>query len=310
MHDLNDMHYFVQVIAEGGFSAAARKLGVPKSTLSRRIAQLEEDLGVRLIHRSTRRLTLTDIGREFLSHCETVVAGAEAARDSIDRAQQVPRGVVRVTAPMDISRAMLAPALPEFMAAYPEVTVKLDVMNRRVDLVDEGVDIAVRVRPAVEDSSLVMRSIVTSTTMLVAAPGLIDRLGEPGTPAALEQFPSVAMAMADGRHRWSLRNADGETAMVRHEPRLVTDDMLVLKAAAVAGIGVVMLPGFVCYGDLEKGRLRQVLAEWQTPAGQIHVVYPHRRGLLPAVRALVDFLAERLPDFAQRAGVRTGAHGE
>ena len=308
MHDLNDMHYFAQVIAEGGFSAAARKLGVPKSTLSRRIAQLEEELGVRLIYRSTRRLALTDIGREFLTHCETVVAGAEAARNSIDRVQQAPRGTVRVTAPMDLSRAMLAPALPEFMAEHPEVIVKLDVMNRRVDLVEEGVDIAVRVRPTVEDSSLVMRPVATSATVLVAAPALIQRVGEPETPASLERFPSLSMAIADGRYRWSLRSSEGRTAVVQHEPSLITDDMVVLRAAAIASIGVVMLPGFVCYPAIEEGLLQPVLADWEPPAGQIHIVYPHRRGLLPAVRVLVEFLARRLPDFAMQAGVRGHAN--
>jgi DNA-binding transcriptional LysR family regulator len=306
MHDLNDMHYFARVIAEGGFSAAARALGVPKSTLSRRIAQLEDQLGVRLIYRSTRRLTLTDVGREFLSHCETVVAGAEAARDSIDRVQQVPRGMVRLTAPMDVCRAMVAPALPEFLAEFPEVTVKLDALNRRVDLVEEGVDIAIRVRPTIEDSSLVMRQITTSAAWLVAAPALLQRLGEPADPVALENYPSLSMAFADGRHRWNLRNANGETVTVHHQPRLITDDMLALKEAAIAGIGIVVLPGFVCQAALSNGGLRVVLPDWQTPAGQMHIVYPHRRGLLPAVRVLVDFLARRLPDFAERAGVQTG----
>lgn len=306
MHDLNDMHYFAQVIAEGGFTAAARKLGVPKSTLSRRVAQLEEQLGVRLIFRSTRRLTLTDIGREFLAHCETVVAGAEAARDSIERVQQAPRGTVRLTAPMDVSRAMLAPALPEFMAMYPEVTVRLDVLNRRVDLVEEGVDVAVRVRPVIEDSSLVIRRIASSAAWLVAAPALMERLGEPAEPAALESYPTLSMAFADGRHRWSLQGPAGETVTVHHRPRLVTDDMLVLREAAIAGIGVVMLPAFVCHSAMAQGSLQLVLPDWQNAAGQMHIVYPHRRGLLPAVRALVDFLAKRLPDFAEQAGVHSG----
>jgi DNA-binding transcriptional LysR family regulator len=308
MHDLNDMRYFARVIAEGGFSAAARALGVPKSTLSRRIAQLEDQLGVRLIYRSTRRLTLTDIGREFLSHCETVVAGAEAARDSIDRVQQVPRGTVRLTAPMDVCRAMVAPALPEFLAEFPEVTVKLDALNRRVDLVEEGVDIAVRVRPTIEDSSLVMRPITKSAAWLVAAPALLQRLGEPAHPGSLENYPSLSMAFADGRYRWKLRNSSGETVTVHHQPRLITDDMLVLNEAAIAGIGIVSLPGFVCHSALNDRLLRVLLPGWQLPAGQMHIVYPHRRGLLPAVRVLVDFLARRLPDFAERAGVQTGAY--
>jgi DNA-binding transcriptional LysR family regulator len=309
MHDLNDMRYFAQVIAEGSFTAAARKLEIPKSTLSRRIAQLEERLGVRLLMRSTRRLTLTDIGREFLVHCETVVAGAEAAHNTIEHVRQAPRGTVRLTAPMDVCRAMLAPALPAFMTAYPEVTVKLDALNRRVDLVEEGVDIAVRVRPAIEDSSLVMRSIAASPVLLVAAPKLLERLGDPSDISALEGYPSLSMALADGRYRWSLRKADGETVVVHHHPRLITDDMLVLREAAIAGIGIVTLPGFVCHSALGDKRLRVVHPDWHLPDGQIHIVYQHRRGLLPAVRALAEFLAVRLPEFAQRVIVPTGTCG-
>lgn len=304
MHDLNDMLYFARVISEGGFTAAARTLGVPKSTLSRRIAQLEEQLGVRLLLRSTRRLTLTDVGREFLAHCETVVAGAEAARDSIEHVQQAPRGTVRLTAPMDLSRAMLAQALPEFMGMYPEVTVRLDVLNRRVDLIEEGVDVAIRVRPVIEDSSLIARPIASSVTWLVAAPRLLERLGRPSGPDRLSGYPTLSMALADGRYRWNLQHANGETATVNHDPSLITDDMLVLREAAVAGIGVAMLPGFVCHPAVVDGSLDLVLPDWHPPVGQIHIVYPHRRGLLPAVRALVDFLADRLPDFAAQAGVR------
>lgn len=280
-----------------------RALGVPKSTLSRRIARLEEQLGVRLVHRSTRKLTLTDIGREFLAHCETVVAAANSARGSIERVQQIPRGTVRLTAPMDISRALLAPALPEFMAEYPDVTVKLEAINRRVDLLEEGVDVAIRVRPSIEDSSLVMRPVATSAALLVAAPALIERLGEPADPRGLNNLPTLSMAFADGRHRLNFQGQNGEMVTVHHEPRLTTDDMSVLKEAAIAGIGIVTLPGFMCYPALREGALKILLPQWQLPAGQIHIVYPHRRGLLPAVRVLIDFLARRLPDFAEQAGV-------
>lgn len=300
MQDLNDMQYFACVMKEGGFTAAARVLGVPKSTLSRRVARLEEQLNVRLINRSTRRLVLTDIGREYLRHCEVVIAAAEAAHDTIDHAQQAPRGRVRLTAPMEICRNLLAPVLPEFLAQYPEVSLKLDVVNRSVDLIEEGVDVAVRVRPSIEDSSLVMRRIATSAVLLVAAPALVQRIGKPSSPQGLEHYPSLSMTFADGRPRWKLYDVDGKPTTIKHDPLLVTEDMTVLSEAAIAGTGIVSLPGFICYPAIDAGTLQVLLPDWKFPPGQIHIVYPHRRGLLPAVRALVDFLAKRLPNIAQK----------
>jgi DNA-binding transcriptional LysR family regulator len=303
MHDLNDMLYFARVIEEGGFSAAARSLGIPKSTLSRRVAHLETELGVRLVHRSTRQLTLTDIGREFLHHCESAIAAAEAARDAVAQAQQTPRGRVRMTAPMDISRTLLARALPEFMTGCSEVVVELESTNRRVNLVDEGVDVALRVRPTIEDSSLVVRRFAISPAVLVGAPALIARLGAPAHPRDLAAYPSLSMAFADGRHRWKLRGPEGDTVVTAHSPRLITDDMSVLREAAVAGIGLVTLPAFVGYPAVQDGLLEVVLPQWTLPSGQMHIVYPHRRGLLPAVRHLVDFLAGNLPGIAEELGV-------
>ncbi|HRQ63791.1 MAG TPA: LysR substrate-binding domain-containing protein [Xanthomonadaceae bacterium] len=303
MHDLNDMLYFARVIEEGGFSAAARTLGIPKSTLSRRVSRLEEELGVRLIHRSTRSLTLTDIGREFMHHCESAIAAAEAARDAVAQAQRSPRGRVRMTAPMDVSRTLLARALPEFMTGCSEVVVELEATNRRVNLVDEGIDVALRVRPTIEDSSLVVRPFAISPAVLVAAPALIASLGTPSHPRDLADWPSLSLAFADGRHRWKLHGPDGDTITIAHTPRLITDDMSVLRDAAVAGVGLVSLPAFVGYPAVQEGLLDVVLPDWTLPHGRMHIVYPHRRGLLPAVRHLVDFLAGRLPGIAEELGV-------
>lgn len=303
MRDLNAIGFFVRVAELGSFTAAAHALGIPKSTVSRRVAQLEEHLGARLLQRTTRRLTLTDLGRVYLSHCQAILAAAESADAVVQQAQGEPGGKVVVTCPTSLAQTLLARALPEFMARFPKVTVDLDATNRRVDVVADGVDMAIRVRPTLEDSSLVLRSFALSHVVVVASPALVAQHGEPDHPLALAQWPSLSMRFADNRHRLRFAGRDGDEVVIELEPRLTTDDMWVLADAAAAGIGFVALPGFVCHRQLEAGQLRVLLPRWSLPAGQIHAVYPYRRGLLPAVRHFVDFLAERLPQLADELGV-------
>lgn len=303
MRDLNAIAFFVRVAELGSFTAAAHALGLPKSTVSRRVAQLEERLGARLLHRTTRQLTLTDLGRVYLGHCQAVLAAAESADAVVQQARSEPGGRVVVTCPGSLAQTLLAKAVPEFMARFPKVVVDLDVTNRRVDLVADGVDVAIRVRPTLEDSSLVMRSFALSPVVVVASPGWLAEHGEPEHPLALQGRPCLSMRFADGRHRLSFTSRDGGEVTLELAPRLTTDDMWVLADAAAAGIGFVALPGFVCHRQLENGELRVLLPRWSLPAGHIHAVYPYRRGLLPAVREFVDFLAARLPELADEFGV-------
>lgn len=303
MHDLNDLYYFAQVAEHGSFTAAAQALGLPKSTLSRRISRLEEQLDIRLIHRTTRRLTLTDIGRAYLAHCKGVLDAAEAANAVVQQVQGEPRGKVVVSCPMPLSATLLARAIPEFMARYPKVVVELEATNRRVDLMSEGVDVAIRVRLAIDDSSLVLRRLGTSHADLVASPALIAELGVPQHPVDLARFPSLSQRFSDGRYRLPLTGPEGEEMAVSLTPRLMTDDMWVLRDAAVAGAGIVVLPRSICHEQLASGELALLLPDWRLPLGQIHAVYLHRRGLLPAVRHFIDFLVERLPRLGQDLGV-------
>ncbi len=303
MQDLNDLYFFALVAEHGSFTAAAHALGMPKSTLSRRIARLEERLEVRLLHRTTRRLTLTDTGRAYLGHCRDLLAAAEAAESVVEQVHEEPRGRVVLTSPISISQSLLARALPEFMERYPKVEVELDATNRRVDLVSEGVDLAIRVRLRLEDSSLVSRRFAASPAMLVASPRLMERLGMPVAPHDLKRFPSLSMRFADGRHVQEFTDPDGNRVPVSLTPRLITDDMNVLRDAAMAGIGIVVLPTFMCRQALETGELTWLLPHWRLPQGQLHAVYPYRRGLRPAVRYLIDFLAERLPALAEETGL-------
>ncbi|CUA81886.1 MULTISPECIES: LysR substrate-binding domain-containing protein [Gulbenkiania] len=296
MSDLNDLYYFAKVVEYGGFMAAGRALGVPKSRLSRRVAELEERLGVRLLHRTTRKLALTDLGTQYYRHCQAMLAEAEAAQETIDRARAEPRGVVRVSCPELLCKTLLAPVLPGFMQRNPQVKVWLEITNRRVDLLEEGVDVALRVRPQMEDSaSLVARRLGISGYALVASPALLATHGMPRRPEDLLAMPVVAMSRPDNRTSIVLTDPTGTTQTLTFDsPRLMGDDLVLLSAAAEAGIGIGALPTLVCHEAMAAGRLVALLPEYQLPGGILHAVFPSRRGLVPAVRAFIDFLVEEL----------------
>ena len=290
MQDLNDLYYFVQVVDHGGFAPAARALGLQKSKLSRRIQQLEDRLGVRLLNRSSRRFSVTDIGREFYERCLAMLVEAEAAEQVIARVQSEPRGVIRLSCPVALLNFQFGALFARFMAAYPAVEVHLESTNRRVDVIAEGFDVAIRVRfPPLEPSELVMRQLDVSTQCLVASPLLVTEVL--GSPADLHHWPSLDAGPSHERHAWKLEHAGGQTAEVPHHPRLLTDDMSVLREAAIAGVGLVQLPTMMIWKDIQEGRLVHVLPEWTPKAAIVHAVFPSRRGLLPSVRALLDFLA-------------------
>ena len=198
MNDLNDLYYFAAVVDHGGFAAAERALGIPKSRLSRRISALESELGVRLLQRSTRRFAVTDVGTSVHRHAQSMLAEAQAAREVVDRLSAEPRGVVRVSVPVSMAQQQFPKLLPEFMALYPKVRVQLTVSNRRVDVINEGVDVAIRVRSKLdEDGSLVMRSFGQIQELLVASPKYLDRAGRPRTPEELAEL--LTGLAADGR---------------------------------------------------------------------------------------------------------------
>ncbi|MBX3568707.1 MAG: LysR family transcriptional regulator [Rhizobiaceae bacterium] len=294
MQDLNDFRFFVDVVEQNGFAAAARRLGMPRSRLSRRIGLLEESLGVRLVQRSTRQFAVTEIGQQFYRHCLAMVVEAEAAQDVIERMRAEPRGTVKVSCSSSVIYFQVGEMIARFMAKYPHVQVHLESTNRRVDVIKEGFDLAIRVRfPPLGDSDLVMRKFADSTQRLVASPGLLEQCAaRPLTPADLTAMPSLAWGATSGEHEWRLDGPDGASATVPHEPRLVTEDMMALRQAALAGIGVCQFPTMVVHEDLAAGRLIDLLPQWAPRAGIIHAAFPSRRGLLPSVRSLMDFLAE------------------
>ncbi|WP_245648790.1 LysR substrate-binding domain-containing protein [Sphingomonas sanxanigenens] len=290
MQDLNDLYYFAAVVDHGGFSSAGRALGIQKSRLSRRVLLLEERLGVRLLNRSSRRFSVTDIGREFYERCVAMRVEAEAAEQIAAEVQAAPRGVVRMSCPTALLSFQFGELIARFMMLNPGIQVHLDSTNRRVDVIAEGFDLAIRVRfPPLESTDLVMRRLDESSQCLVAAPALIANA--PRSPADLQGLPSLDQVRPNRGHAWELHHADGQVATVPHAPRLITDDMSVLRNAAMAGAGAVQLPTIFIWDDVRTGRLAHILPEWRPRPGIVHAVFPSRRGLLPSVRALVDFLA-------------------
>jgi DNA-binding transcriptional LysR family regulator len=246
MRDLNDMYYFAQVVEHSGFAPASRALHVPKSKLSRRIALLEDQLGVRLLQRSSRHVSVTDLGEEFYRHCRAMLVEADAADGAIELRRAEPQGLVRVTCPVALAHARVGAILADFMVACPKVRIELESTNRRVDVIAEGIDVAIRARPPpLEDSDLVMKVFVQHGLKLVASPGMIDALGAPRVPADLSGFPTLDMSPPSGIHVWDLDGPSKARASIQHAPRLVTDDMIALREAAMRGVGVTQLPSMI-----------------------------------------------------------------
>jgi DNA-binding transcriptional LysR family regulator len=295
MHqDLNDLYYFVQAVEGGGFAQAGRALAVPKSKLSRRIAKLEERLGVRLIQRSSRHFAVTELGQAYYLRCKEMLLAADAAQAVIDTSQSEPRGVVRLACPIGLLHAHFGSMLADFALHYPSVTVQLTGMNRAVDVLAEGLDLAIRMKPLpLDDSELAMRVLGYSKPYLVASPELLARHGRPCTPADLLAWPSLGYGPPMEGHAWLLQGPDGEQVTQRHEPCFITTDQLTLRHAAINSVGVVQLPSMMIGEALAAGQLIELLPDWSPRREVIHLVFATRRGLLPAVRALIDFLAER-----------------
>jgi DNA-binding transcriptional LysR family regulator len=293
MIDLNDMVFFAEVVDRGGFAAAGRSLGVPKSRVSRRVADLEARLGVRLLQRTTRKLSLTEAGELYHRHCVAMREQAEAADEAVARVLGEPRGTVRVSCPVTLAHTTIGPLLPGFLAAHPQVRVDMLVTNRVVDLVQEGVDVALRVRSSLDDSgSLVVKQLGPTHGVLVAAPQLLQRFGQPDGVEELRNLPTVAMSAADGRASWRLVGLGGADFELQHRPVCTADDLLVLKMAVVQGVGISVLPDYMCTEELRRGLLVPVLPGWSPPESKVLAVFPSRRGMVPAVRRFLDYLGE------------------
>ena len=293
MDDLNDLAYFAHVAEHGGFAAAERATGIPKSKLSRRIAALEATLGVRLIQRTTRRFALTDIGQRMLQHARAMLAEAAAAQALATEQTAAPRGTVRLSCPPALLQHGVGEMLARFLNAWPLVSVQLQATNRNVDVWQDGVDLALRVRApgAALPQDEVVRPLALSPHVLVAAPALLTSAAPPATPAELARLPTLGLGNSPEEARWLLAGPEGARAEVALQPRLVADDMGALLCAALAGVGCAALPRLLAHEPLARGALQEVLPGWAPPPGLVQAAFASRQGMRPAVRQLLDALA-------------------
>jgi len=295
MLNLNDIYYFVQVVDKKGFSAAGKALSMPKSSLSRRVMDLEAHLGARLIQRTSRRFLITDAGIEFYQHAQAMLAEAEAAEQSVKRRLTEPQGAVRITCSVAIAQFALADLLPRFISLFPKIDIVEHATNRYVDLVEEGFDLALRAHSQpLPDSSLIRRPIAPTPWGLFAGERYIAQHGMPTAPADLRHHNGILLKGQTSEGRWELRNNRDESIAIPFKPKLCSDDILTLKKAAGAGVGIVALPRYLCKTEVLQGTLVPVLSEWTAGNAMITLLVPSRRGLLPSVRTLTHFLAKEL----------------
>jgi DNA-binding transcriptional LysR family regulator len=304
MDKLTGMAIFARVVEAQSFTAAAAQLGMSRSAVSKAIAGLEDRLGARLLNRTTRRLALTEVGQGFYERCARIVAEAEEADLAVSRLQVAPRGTLRLSAPVSFGNLHLAPALPDFMRRYPELRVEIDLADRTIDLLDEGYDLALRIG-ALPDSSLIARRLADNHMVLCAAPSYWQRRGRPHEPRDLAGHACITYAYQRNPSEWPFAGPGGPFT-VRVDGPLRSNNGDLSLAMALAGLGVVVVPRFLCGSHLADGRLEPVLQDWMPPPTGIHAVYPHGRHLSAKVRAFVDFLVERLGPQPAWATAQTG----
>lgn len=298
MLDLNDFYFFVQVVDRSGFTAAGRTLGMPKSTLSHRIRELEAQLGVRLLNRTSRRFAMTDAGEEFYRHAVGMLRQAEQAETAIRHRLVEPAGTVRYTAGVATSQFAMCGMVADFLVRYPKVNLVGHATDQAVDIVGENYDVAIRAHSdALPDSTLLQRTLAPAPWFLFAGSDYMSRPNAPKTPQDLAQHPSLFMMRGGAAMVWKLRNASKshEEMVMPLSPRLMTSDMVALKQAAIAGMGIVALPGYICREEVRSGALQRVLPGWIAGDSTITALLPYRQGLLPSVRAFLDHIAVEFP---------------
>ena len=294
MNELSNLQLFVRVVEEGSFSAAARALGVTPSSVSRQVSQLERQLGARVFQRTTRKQSLTEAGAVYFEHARRIAADLEEARRTVHKLADHPSGTLHVTVEADFAIAYIAPILPEFLSCYPEVQVRISMSAGLVDLVESGLDLAIRIGH-LADSSLVARKIATSRSLVCASPEYLKRHGTPKHPNELEKHNCLSFRIKPGKNYWGFKLPHG-SVNVPISGRLNVNSLVFLRHAALAGLGVIMIPIWMIRDELEHGRLVPLLEGFPLvpPSTPIHVVFAHNRHLAPKVRAFVDFLARRL----------------
>ncbi|MFO7592592.1 MAG: LysR family transcriptional regulator [Pseudomonadota bacterium] len=293
MDRFDEMQSFVRVVESGGISAAAERLGLAKSAVSRRLQELENRLGVQLLQRTTRRISLTEAGRRFYERCLRILDELEEAEQSLSSEQQQVHGLLRVAAPLSFTLRHLMPIFNEFMYLYPEVRLDLDVEDRQINLLEEGVDLAIRIG-RLDDSSLVARRLAPVQTVLCASPDYLTRYGLPRRPEDLNRHLGLNYGHLTDQRQWTLFDRKGMAHSVRPRMRMRANNGDVLLQAALAGLGIAVMPTFICHRELAEGRLQPLLDDYSAEQSAAYALYPSRRHLPLRVRVFIDFIAERL----------------
>lgn len=294
MNELSGLQLFVRVVEEGSFSGAARQIGVTPSSVSRQVSQLESEFGTRLFQRTTRRQSLTEAGEILFQHAHRIVADLDEAHLAVSRLADTPSGTLSVTVEADFAGAYIAPILSDFLDSYPEVQVRFIMTTGKLDLVDSGIDLAIRIGH-LEDSSLFARKIATSRSLLCASPFYLAKHGMPNHPRELETHSCLSFRTQPGKIHWSFELPQG-IVDVPISGRLNANSLLFLRSLALAGQGITMIPIWMIHSELERGHLVPLLEDFSLspPSTPINVVFAHNRHLAPKVRAFVDFLAKRM----------------
>ncbi|KFB88574.1 LysR family transcriptional regulator [Serratia grimesii] len=305
MKDLNDLYYFAQVAQYGGFSAASRALDIPKSKLSARVLALENRLGVLLFQRTTRRIKLTETGSLLLRHAQIAINEAEIAQELIDQSRAEPSGLVRVSCPKLAADVLLSPCLPAFMADNPGIQVQLLANDNRFDPVGDKIDIALRLRQRKDMSEgMIARELGQSVRILVASPQYLAQHPPLTDPQQLSTHDLLTLVDVGEQQTWDLEGPEGEKRAVRVRPRLMCSEWGIVRSALYQHLGIALLPDITCHQALLQGELVRVLPQWACAPLIMHAVFPTRRGMLPSVRALVDFLAVNVPPLLQKGAVK------
>jgi DNA-binding transcriptional LysR family regulator len=281
---------FVSVVQRGGFSAAAKAENTSQATVSKRLAALEGHLGVQLLRRTSRDQSLTQAGADYYENCLAILAELEEAEANARSQVAVPRGLLRVTGAFPLARLLIAPILPKFLAKYPEIRVDLVLTDKHVDLIGEGVDLAVRAQE-LPDSNLIARKLFDNPMYLVAAPGYLERFGTPKTPADLTEHNCLIYSRLDSVNVWHF-SRKGRNYTVTVTGNLQCDNGDTLLESAIAGLGLLVLPYWMIHKQLDSGELQVVIQDYEPSPLPIHVVYPQRRFLPLKVRCFVEFLIE------------------
>ncbi|MGU5717556.1 LysR substrate-binding domain-containing protein [Aeromonas taiwanensis] len=284
--DFNQVVVFVKVVQAGSFSAAARLLGLPTSTVSHRVAMLEARLGVTLLQRTTRRLHLTEAGQIYFEHASAGLVHVFDAEAAMTESREEPCGLLRITAPVDIGDQILSSLLAQMRSRWPKVDVELVLMNRYVDLVAEGVDVAIRTGP-LKDSTLIARQVGVARWALFASPDYLASASAIEAPQALRHHACLQFTSL-GKESWDLQDEAANSVTVPLSRQTLINDVGLIMTMVLAGEGVALLPSYLCRQACDEGRLVAVLPQWQGKADPIHIVYPRQRFMPPRLRAFVD----------------------